>query len=82
MRRNNPFALTVVPAHRELDRGTLRAILRHTDIGVEDYIRGVEIRCGYGRPLRIPLGCPVWTRDRLRVALRRREKQGKVLPYG
>src|ERR1017187_5546695 len=24
-----------VPAHRELDRGTLRAILRQTDIGVE-----------------------------------------------
>ena len=39
MRRDNPFAQTVVPAHRELDRGTLRAILRQTDIGVEDFIR-------------------------------------------
>ena len=28
MRRDDPFAQTVVPAHRELDRGTLRAILR------------------------------------------------------
>jgi predicted RNA binding protein YcfA (HicA-like mRNA interferase family) len=39
MRRDNPFAQTVVPAHRELDRGTLRAILRQTDIWVEDFIR-------------------------------------------
>jgi predicted RNA binding protein YcfA (HicA-like mRNA interferase family) len=39
MRRDHPFAQTVVPAHRELDRGTLRAILRQTDIGVEDFIR-------------------------------------------
>jgi predicted RNA binding protein YcfA (HicA-like mRNA interferase family) len=33
------FAQTVVPAHRELDRGTLRGILRQTAIGVEDFIR-------------------------------------------
>ena len=39
MRRDNPFAQTVVPAHRELDRGTLRAILRQTDIAVENFIR-------------------------------------------
>jgi len=39
MRWDNPFAQTVVPAHRELDRGTLRAILRQADIRVEDFIR-------------------------------------------
>jgi predicted RNA binding protein YcfA (HicA-like mRNA interferase family) len=39
MRRDNPFAQTVVPAHREMDRGILRAILRQTDIRVEDFIR-------------------------------------------
>jgi predicted RNA binding protein YcfA (HicA-like mRNA interferase family) len=39
MRRDNPFAQTVVPAHHELDRGTLRAILRQTDIAVEEFTR-------------------------------------------
>ncbi|HNQ88274.1 MAG TPA: type II toxin-antitoxin system HicA family toxin [Verrucomicrobiota bacterium] len=39
MRRDEPFAQTVVPAHRELDRGTLRAILRQIDLSVEDFIR-------------------------------------------
>jgi predicted RNA binding protein YcfA (HicA-like mRNA interferase family) len=38
-RRDEPFAQTVVPAHRELDRGTLRAILRQIDLSVEDFIR-------------------------------------------
>jgi predicted RNA binding protein YcfA (HicA-like mRNA interferase family) len=35
MRRDDPFAQTVVPNHRQLDRGTLRAILRQTGISVE-----------------------------------------------
>jgi predicted RNA binding protein YcfA (HicA-like mRNA interferase family) len=39
MRRDEPFAQTVVPAHRELDRGTLRAILRQIDLSVEDFVR-------------------------------------------
>jgi predicted RNA binding protein YcfA (HicA-like mRNA interferase family) len=30
--RQNPSSMTVVPDHRELDRGTLRAILRQADI--------------------------------------------------
>jgi len=38
LRRDEPFAQTVVPAHRELDRGTLRAILRQIDLSVEDFI--------------------------------------------
>lgn len=32
MRRDDPFAQTVVPNHRQIDRGTLRAILRQTEI--------------------------------------------------
>ena len=39
MRRDDPFSQTVVPAHRELDRGTLRAILRQIDVSVEDFVR-------------------------------------------
>lgn len=39
LRRDEPFAQTVVPAHRELDRGTLRAILRQIDLSVEDLVR-------------------------------------------
>ncbi len=38
LRREEPFAQVVVPAHRELDRGTLRAILRQVDLSVEDFI--------------------------------------------
>ncbi len=38
MRRDNPFAQTVVPAHRELDWGTLRAILRQASIPVSDFV--------------------------------------------
>jgi len=37
LRRDDPYCQTVVPAHRELDRGTLRAILRQVDLSVEDF---------------------------------------------
>jgi predicted RNA binding protein YcfA (HicA-like mRNA interferase family) len=37
LRRDNPFAQTVVPDHKELDRGTLRAILRQIDVSVDDF---------------------------------------------
>ncbi len=32
LRRDHPYAQTVVPNHRQIDRGTLRAILRQTEI--------------------------------------------------
>lgn len=32
MRRDDPFCQTVVPDHKTIDRGTLRAILRQADI--------------------------------------------------
>ena len=39
LRRTEPFGQVVVPDHKELDRGTLRAILRQAQVGVEDFIR-------------------------------------------
>ena len=39
LRRDGPFCQTVVPDHKELDRGTLRAILRQTDISVDEFCR-------------------------------------------
>lgn len=38
LRRDNPFAQTTVPNHKELDRGTLRAMLRQTDLTVDQLI--------------------------------------------
>lgn len=37
LRRDSPFAQVVVPAHAELDRGTLRAILRQAGVTVEEF---------------------------------------------
>jgi len=39
LRRDNPFAQTVVPNHDQIDRGTLRAILRQTDIATDELIK-------------------------------------------
>jgi predicted RNA binding protein YcfA (HicA-like mRNA interferase family) len=39
LRRNDPFGQTVVPDHKELDRGTLRSILRQSEISIEDFIK-------------------------------------------
>ena len=38
VRRDEPFAQVVVPDHRELDRGTLRAIVRQAGLGVEEFV--------------------------------------------
>jgi predicted RNA binding protein YcfA (HicA-like mRNA interferase family) len=37
LRRDEPFAQLVVPDHKELDRGTLRAILRQAHISVDEF---------------------------------------------
>jgi predicted RNA binding protein YcfA (HicA-like mRNA interferase family) len=37
LRRDDPFAQTVVPNHRQIDRGTLRAILRQAGLSVEEF---------------------------------------------
>ena len=39
VRRDNPFAQVVVPDHRELGRGTLRAIIRQAGIGVSEFAK-------------------------------------------
>ena len=37
LRRDDPFAQTVVPDHKELDRGTLRAIIRQDGLSVDAF---------------------------------------------
>ena len=37
LRRSEPFTQLVVPDHKELDRGTLRAIIRQANISVEEF---------------------------------------------
>ena len=39
LRRDDPFAQVVVPDHKELDRGTLRAIISRTGLSVEEFAR-------------------------------------------
>jgi predicted RNA binding protein YcfA (HicA-like mRNA interferase family) len=39
LRRDAPFAQVVVPDHKELDRGTLRAILRHSGLSVTEFVQ-------------------------------------------
>jgi predicted RNA binding protein YcfA (HicA-like mRNA interferase family) len=38
LRRDDPFAQVVVPDHKELDRGTLLAIIKHAGLTVEDFV--------------------------------------------
>jgi len=38
LRRDDPFAQLVVPDHKELDRGTLRAIIRQAGISVDEFL--------------------------------------------
>ena len=37
LRRDNPFGQLVVPDHKELDRGTLRAIIRQAGLSVDEF---------------------------------------------
>lgn len=37
LRRDSPFTQLVVPDHRELDRGTLRSIIRQANLGVDEF---------------------------------------------
>jgi predicted RNA binding protein YcfA (HicA-like mRNA interferase family) len=39
LRRAEPFAQVVVPDHKELDRGTLRAIIRQAGLGVDEFVK-------------------------------------------
>ena len=37
LRRDDPYAQVVVPDHKELDRGTLRSIIRQAGLSVEEF---------------------------------------------
>jgi predicted RNA binding protein YcfA (HicA-like mRNA interferase family) len=37
LRRDSPFAQVVVPDHKELDRGTLRALIRQAGLSVSEF---------------------------------------------
>ena len=37
LRRDEPFCQVVVPDHKELDRGTLRAIIRQVGLSVDEF---------------------------------------------
>jgi predicted RNA binding protein YcfA (HicA-like mRNA interferase family) len=39
LRRDNPFGQLVVPDHKGLDRGTLRAIIRQSGLSVDEFIK-------------------------------------------
>jgi len=42
LRRDNPFAQVVVPNHKELDKGTLRSIIRMASITAEEFINNLN----------------------------------------
>lgn len=39
LRKDNPFSQLVVPDHKTLDRGTLRAIIRQSGLSIEDFMK-------------------------------------------
>ncbi len=39
IKRSDPFTQLVVPDHRELDTGTLRAIIRQADLSVDEFMK-------------------------------------------
>ncbi len=39
LRRDDPFTQVVVPRHKELDRGTLRAIIRQAGLSVDEFVK-------------------------------------------
>ena len=39
LRRDDPFSQVVVPNHKELDRGTLRAIMRQAGMSIDEFAK-------------------------------------------
>ncbi len=37
IRRKDPFSQITVPDHKELDRGTLRSIIRQTNLSIDEF---------------------------------------------
>ena len=42
LRKDDPFAQIVVPDHKELDRETLRAIIRQANLSVDEFIEALQ----------------------------------------
>jgi predicted RNA binding protein YcfA (HicA-like mRNA interferase family) len=42
LRPDDPLAQLVVPDHRELDRGTLRAIIRQAGLSVNEFVEFLQ----------------------------------------
>ncbi|PCH65491.1 MAG: hypothetical protein COC01_09650 [Bacteroidetes bacterium] len=38
LRKDDPFSQLVVPNHKSLDKGTLRAIIRQSGLSVDDFV--------------------------------------------
>ncbi len=38
MRRDDPFSQVIIPDHKELDRGTLRAIIRQAGLSIDEFV--------------------------------------------
>ena len=39
LRKSSPFTQLVVPNHKELDRSTLRAIIRQSGLSVDEFVK-------------------------------------------
>ena len=39
LRRDDPFGQVVIPDHKEIDRGTLRAIIRQVGLSVDEFTK-------------------------------------------
>lgn len=39
LRRDDPFSQVVVPNHKELDRGTLRTIMRQAGMSIDEFTK-------------------------------------------
>jgi len=42
LRRDDPFGQVVVPDHKELDRGTLRAIIRQSGLSIDEFAKPIK----------------------------------------
>ena len=43
LRRDTPFSQTTIPDHKELDRGTLRSIIRQAGLSVDEFLALLEM---------------------------------------
>lgn len=39
LRRDTPFAQVVIPDHKELDRGTIRSIVRMAGLSIDEFVK-------------------------------------------